>query len=164
MKSPYTLDVETRGDREIVMKRFFDAPRRLVFQAWTRPELLKRWLGVFGGHDLVVCEIDLRVGGAFRYVWRAPDGAEMGLRGVYHEIIAPERIVTIGAFDTPWYPGSETSTVTLAEEGDNTMLTHTVLYDSREARDMVIKSPMAKGVGAGYDALDAVLVSLRTTT
>lgn len=164
MKAPHTLDVTTHGDREIVMTRVFDAPRRLVFQAWTRPELLKRWLGVFGGNELVVCEIDLRVGGALRYVWRSSNGAEMGMRGVYQEIVAPERIVSTNVFDAAWYPGSETNTLTFAEEGGKTTLTNAVLYDSREARDIAIQSSMSKGVGAGYDALDLVLASLRETT
>ena len=154
----HTLRISAEGDRAIVMTRSFDAPRQLVFDAWTRPELLVRWLGVVGGWHLAVCEIDLREGGAFRHVWRGP-GGEMGMRGTYREIVAPERIVSVGAFDEPWYPGSETNTLTLVEKGGETTLTSRVVYDSREARDTVLRSPMEQGVAAGYDRLDEVLAS-----
>lgn len=92
MSSP-TLKVEARGDREIVMTRVFDAPRRLVFDAFTKPELLKRWLTGPPGWTMPVCEIDLRVGGALRYLWRGPAGEEMGMSGVFREITPPDRIV-----------------------------------------------------------------------
>ena len=80
-----TLKVTTPTDREIPMTRVFDAPKRMVFAALTRPELIQRWLGVFGGWSMDVCEVDLKVGGTYRYVWRGPDGAEMGLCGVFRE-------------------------------------------------------------------------------
>ena len=157
----HALELTAEGDREIVMTRSFRAPRQLVFDAWTRPELLRRWLGVVGGWQLAVCEIDLRVGGAFVYLWRGPGGAgQMSLRGTFREIVAPERIVSVGAFDEPWYPGSEINTLTLVEHGGETTLTSRVLYDSREARDMVLRSPMEQGVAAGYDLLDEVLAAL----
>src|SRR6267143_2888304 len=89
------LKITTPSDREIAMTRVFDAPRNLVFDAWTKPELLKRWLGVRAGWSLAVCEIDLRVGGAYRYVWRKDsNGTEMGMRGVYREIVRPDRLVS----------------------------------------------------------------------
>src|SRR5687767_14885563 len=81
-----TLTIEQRGNREIIMTRTFDAPRRLVFEALTRPELLKRWLGVVGDWSMAVWDVDLRVGGTYRYVWHGPDGKEMGMHGVYREI------------------------------------------------------------------------------
>ena len=109
------------------MSRVFDAPRSLVFDAWTKPELLKRWLGVRGGWSMVVCEVDLRVGGAYRFVWRGPDGAEMGMGGVYREIVAPERLVATESFDDPWYPGEAVDTTLLVEEGGKTRATTTVL-------------------------------------
>lgn len=90
--SEKTLELTTRGDREIVMTRVFDAPRRLVFDAFTKPELVKQWLLGPPGWTMPVCEIDLRVGGAYRYVWRAADGQKMGMGGVYREIQAPERL------------------------------------------------------------------------
>ncbi|HSB18670.1 MAG TPA: SRPBCC family protein [Anaeromyxobacteraceae bacterium] len=160
MPSPGTLKITTPSDREVAMTRVFDAPRHLVFEAYTRPELLKRWLGVHGGWSMVVCEIDLRVGGAYRYVWRGPDGSEMGMGGVYREIVPPERIVTTEKFDQSWYPGTAVGTLVLVEHGGRTTLTLTVQYESREARDAVLASPMEQGVAAGFDALAGVLASM----
>ena len=162
MKGTGTLNVTTPSDREIRMMRSFDAPRRLVFDAYTKPELLKRWLGVFGGWSLAVCEVDLKVGGTYRYVWRGPDGAEMGMRGVYREIVVPERIVATESFDEAWYPGEAVGTVTFVEERGRTTLTTTMRYDSKEIRDAVLESPMKDGVTASYDQLDQVLASVAT--
>src|SRR5688500_11319441 len=86
------LKVTTPSDREIALIRTFDAPRQMVFDAYTKPELVRRWLGVFGDWKMTVCEIDLRVGGKYRYVWEG-DGSRMGMGGVYREVTAPERLV-----------------------------------------------------------------------
>ena len=155
-----TLKIVAHGDREIVMTRALSAPRRLVFDAFTKPELLKRWLGHFGGWSMVICEVDLRVGGSYRYVWRGPGGPDMGMRGIYREIVVPERIVATEKFDESWYPGGAVSTFVLVEQAGITKLTHTVLYDSREGRDAVLKSPMETGMSEGYKVLDEVLASL----
>lgn len=155
-----SLQVSTRGDREIVMTRVFDAPRRLVFEAHTRPELVRRWLGVFGGWSMEVCEIDLRVGGTFRYLWRGPGGAQMGMRGVYREIVPDERLVSTEVFDEPWYEGEAVDTLELSEQGGRTTLTLTVVYASKAARDAVLETPMEQGVAAGYDNLAGQLASL----
>ncbi len=160
MQKSGALKVTTAGDRAIVMTRDFDAPRALVFDAYTRPELVKRWLGVQGGWSLAVCEIDLRVGGAYRYVWRHPDQPDMGMRGVYREVVAPERIVATEVFDEPWYPGEAVGTVVLIEHGGKTTLTTTIVYESQEARDAVLRSPMEQGVAASYDRLAEVLQTL----
>jgi len=160
MKSTGTLQVTTPTDREIAMTRVFDAPPRLVYDAWTKPELLKRWLGVFGGWKLAVCEIDLKVGGTYRYVWRGPDGAEMGMRGVYREIVPSERIVCTEVFDQPWYEGEAVDTLVFVEQGGKTTATTTVLYASKAVRDAVLKSPMEHGVAAGYDRLAEILASM----
>lgn len=154
-----TLQIATPSEREIVMSRAFDAPRNLVFDAWTKPELLERWLGVRGGWSMVVCEVDLRVGGAYRFVWRGPDGAEMGMGGVYREIVSPERLVATEAFDDPWYSGEALDTTVLAEEGSKTTATTTVLYESEEIRDAVLESGMARGVAESYDMLAEYLAS-----
>jgi uncharacterized protein YndB with AHSA1/START domain len=159
MKNNGTLKVTTPTDREIAMTRVFDAPRRLVFDAWIKPELVKRWLGVRGGWSLEVCEIDLRPGGAYRYVWRGPDGKEMGMRGVYREIVRPERLVATESFDDPWYPGEALDTTVLVEQGGKTTVTTTVLYQSRKVRDAVLKSPMERGVAESYDKLAELLAS-----
>jgi len=155
-----TLQITTPSEREIVISRVFDAPRSLVFDAWTTPELLKRWLGVRGGWSMVVCEVDLKVGGAYRFVWRGPDGAELGMGGVYREIVAPERIVATESFDDPWYPGEAVDTTVLVEEGGKTTATTTVLYESEEIRDAVLESGMASGVAESYDTLAEYLASI----
>src|SRR5260370_26293698 len=98
MKNTGTLQVTTPSEREVVMTRVFDAPRRLVFDALTKPELFKRWFGP-RGWSLAVCEIDLKVGGAWRSVLRGPGGKELGMRGVYQEIGPPERFVRTESFD-----------------------------------------------------------------
>ncbi len=154
-----TLQVTTPSDREIAMTRVFDAPRRLVWDAHTKPELLKRWLGVHNGWTLAVCDIDLKVGGTYRYVWRGPNRAEMGMGGVFREIAAPERMVATEKFDQSWYPGEAVDTTVLVEQGGKTTLTVTVRYESKEARDGVLKSPMKEGMEAGYDKLAELLAS-----
>jgi uncharacterized protein YndB with AHSA1/START domain len=148
------LKLTTPTDREIVLTRVFDAPRRLVFDAFTRPELLRRWFGP-RGWSLSVCEVDLRLGGAFRFVLRGPGGADLGMRGVYREIVPPERSVHTESFDD--YPGESIVTTALVEQGGQTTLTATVLYPSREVRDAVIKSGMEHGAGESYDKLAELL-------
>lgn len=157
MKTTGSLIVTTPSDREIAMTRVFDAPRRLVFDALTKPELIQRWLGVFGQWSFVVCEVDLRVGGAYRYVWKGPDGVTMGMGGVFREIVKPERLVVTEKFDDPWYAGEAIDTTTFVESDGQTTLTTTVLYVSKEVRDGVLKSPMESGVAKSYDSLAAVL-------
>ena len=148
------LIVTTPTDREIVMTRVFDAPRRLVFDALTKPELLKRWFGP-RGWSLVVCEADLKVGGAWRWVLRGPDGRDMGMRGVYQEIKPPERLVSTESFDD--YPGESLNTLILSEEDGKTTFTITVRYASQEIRDAVIKSGMEHGAAECYDKLAEML-------
>jgi uncharacterized protein YndB with AHSA1/START domain len=154
MKNTGTLKVTTPGDREIVLTRVFDAPRRLVFDAFSRPELLKRWFGP-RGWSLVVCEVDLRVGGGFRFVMRGPDGREMGMRGVYREIVPPERSVHMESFDD--FPGDSQVTAVFTEAGGKTTLTATVLYESQMVRDAVIHSGMEHGAAESYDKLAELL-------
>ena len=103
IKHSGNLSVTTPSDREIAMSRVFDAPRRLVFDAYTKCEYLTRWLGVFGGWSLDVCQIDLRVGGSYRYAWRNTNGTEMGMGGVYQELVIGERIVATEKYDESWY-------------------------------------------------------------
>jgi len=154
-----TLKLTTRGDREIVMSRSFDAPRQLVFDAFTKPELVRRWLLGPGGWTMPVCEIDLRVGGKYRYVWRHEKGHEMGMGGVFREIVVPERLVATEKFDESWYPGEALDTTLFIEQRGKTTITQSVLYDTKEARDAVLKSPMESGVAAGYDRLEKLLVA-----
>lgn len=155
------VKVAARSEREIVIARVFDAPRRLVFDAFSKPELVRQWMLGPPDWSMPVCEIDFRVGGRYRYVWRHASGNEMGVGGVYREILAPERIVATEKFDQPWYPGEAVGTVALTEQGGKTTLTQTILYESREARDVVIKSPMESGLAASYDRLENLAASLQ---
>ena len=155
-----TLKLTTPSDREIAMTRVFDAPRQLVFDAHTKPDLDRQWLLGPPGWSMPVCEMDVRVGGTYRWLWRHDtNGTEMGMGGVYREIVAPERLVTTERFDEAWYPGEALNTLVLIEQGGRTTLTQTMRYESRDARDAVIKSNMEKGVAASYDRLADLLAS-----
>jgi uncharacterized protein YndB with AHSA1/START domain len=162
MKNAAKLQITTPSDRELAMIRSFDAPRDLVWDAWTKPELLKQWLGVRGGWTFAVCEVDLKVGGKYRYVWRGPSGAEMGMGGVFREVAKPERLVATEKFDESWYEGDAMDTTTFVERGGKTTVTTTVRYASKAVRDAVLKSPMESGVAESYNKLDEVLVSRPT--
>lgn len=157
MTNAGTLKLTTRGDRELVMTRVFDAPRALVFDAFTKPELIRQWLLGPPGWTMPVCEVDLRVGGHYRYVWRHASGTDMGMGGIYREIVVPARIVSTEKFDESWYPGEAVGTVALVERGGKTTLTHSILYESPEALQTVLRSPMESGVAAGYDRLAELL-------
>jgi uncharacterized protein YndB with AHSA1/START domain len=157
MRNSETFKISTRGDRELVMTREFDAPRHLVFDAFTKPELIRRWLLGPDGWSMPVCEIDLRVGGSYRYVWRHASGNEMGMGGVFREIVPPERIVSTEKFDHAWYPGEAVGTIVLTEHAGKTTLTQIVAYQSAEALQEVLKSPMESGVAAGYNRLEQML-------
>jgi len=156
MKNTGTLKVTTPTDREIVLTRVFDAPRDLVFDAFSNPELLKRWFGP-RGWSMPVCEVDLKVGGGFRFVLRGPDGKDMGVRGVYQEITPPARSVHMESFDD--YPGESQVTAVFVEEEGKTTLTATVRYPSKEVRDIVLKSGMEHGAAESYDKLAELLAS-----
>jgi uncharacterized protein YndB with AHSA1/START domain len=159
MMSPGKLQITTPSECEIAMTRNFDAPRRLVFDALTKPDLVKRWMLGPPGWTMPVCEIDLRVGGAYRFVWRNSDGTEMGMGGIHREIVVPEKLVVTEKFDQAWYTGEALVTNSLVERDGKTTLTLTVRYESRETRDFVLKSPMETGVAAGYDRLEELLAA-----
>ena len=160
MKSVEGLKLTIRGERAIVMTRDLNAPRRLIFDAFTKPDLVKRWLLGPPGWSMPVCEIDLRVGGTYRYVWLSTDGRQMGMGGVYRAIAVPERLVATERFDEAWYPREAIGTLVLSEQGGMTTITQTIVYQSREGRDAVLKSGMEKGVAASYDRLAEFLMSL----
>lgn len=158
-ETKHELKVMTPTDREIVMTRVFDAPRELVFDAFTKPEIVKRWLLAPDGWSLAVCDIALRVGGAFRYVWRnGADEQEFVVSGIYTEITRPARVVHTERFDDPDYPGDWLETWAFDERDGLTTLTMTLAYESTEARNRAFESGMAEGIGGCYDRLDAVLV------
>lgn len=144
------LTLTTAGEREIVLTRVFDAPRRLVFEAMTNPEHLKHWFGPHGW-TLEVSEVDLRPGGAWRSVLRGPDGSKMGMSGVYREIVPPEHVVSTESFDD--YPGESLNTLTFVEQDGKTTYMNRILYPSREIRDAVVQSGMERGAGQSFDRL-----------
>jgi uncharacterized protein YndB with AHSA1/START domain len=148
--------VTTPSDQEIVLTRSFDAPRRLIFAAFTRPELLTRWYGARGWH-LVSCELDLRVGGAYRFVSEGPDGERMAQSGVYRAVEPDARLVLTEVFDDQSDPGETVITHQFAERAGRTDLTSTLRYATREGRDRVLRYPMARGVEEGFDRLDHLL-------
>jgi uncharacterized protein YndB with AHSA1/START domain len=162
MMNAGTLKVTTPSDLEIAMTRVFDAPRRLVFDALTKPELVRQWLLGPPGWTMPVCEIDLRVGGAYRYVWRHANGREMGMGGVFREIVPQERIICTELFDEAWYAGEALVTNVLVEQGGKTTLILTSRFGSRETRDAVLKSGMESGVAVSYDRLEQLLASRGT--
>lgn len=158
-RNPGTLRLTTPSDREITMARKFAAPRERIFAAFTEPELLKRWLFGKPGGTLAVCEVATKPGDTFRYVWRDPDGSQIGMSGLCLEFQPPHRIVATEKFDEPWYPGEATGTITITEEGGVTTLTQTICYDSQAARDMALSTQMEHAVALGYDRLAELLKS-----
>jgi uncharacterized protein YndB with AHSA1/START domain len=152
------VSVSAEGETSILITRTFNAPRELVFDAHTKCELVKRWMLGPEGWTMPVCEIDLRVGGKYRYVWkRESTGHEMEMGGEYREIERPERLAATEKFDDPWYEDEAFSTLTLAESDGKTLLRNMVTYSSREARDGVLKSPMEEGIEVGYNRLESIL-------
>jgi uncharacterized protein YndB with AHSA1/START domain len=157
---PHRLTVSTPSDNELRLTRSFDAARSLVYDCWTKPELVRRWMTGPDGWSFVVCEIDLRVGGRYRYVWRNLDGRDMGMGGVYRDIVATRRLVSAELFDEDWTGGETLCTVDFSEQAAVTTVTTTVLYSSRQARDGAMQSGMEDGMAAGFDRLDAYFASL----
>ena len=156
-----TFKVSTPSDTDIHMTRLFDAPRQLVFEAMTKPEHVRRWWGCISeGHSVTVCEIDLRVGGAWRFVHRGPEGEYPAFYGVYKEINAPERLVYTEIFE-PYPDNGSLVTQVLTEENGKTRLDLTARYESLAVRDMVIKTGMEKGAAISYDRLDDLVIELQ---
>ena len=155
-----TFKVTTPSDREIVLTRLFDAPRQLVYEAMTKPEHIRKWWGSLDDrYSVIVCEVDLRVGGAWRYVGRGPKG-EFAFHGVYREIDAPGRVVFTEIFE-PFPDVGSLVTSTLTEEGGKTRLTVTAEYPSSEVRDQVLATGMARGAALSYDRLEDLVTELQ---
>ena len=151
------------SDLEVAFTRTFDAPAQLVFDAFTRPEHIVRWLGR-PGDKMTICEVDLRVGGKWRYFWQLREGGEMGISGEFREINAPHRIVSTEAFDEPYFEvmGAGTlNTMTFVERDGKTTPTQTTLYRSREARDAAVQTGMEGGLEEGFKQLAELLRELQ---
>lgn len=154
-----TFKVTASGDREIHLTRVFDAPRHLVFEAMTKPEHIRRWWGQLGdGYSVPICEVDLRPGGAWRFVNRHPRG-EVAFRGKYLEITPPDRLVFTETMEPHPEPGSEVEAV-FSDENGKTRLRVKCTYPSAEIRDMVMQSGMERGAAISYDNLEAVAQEL----
>lgn len=147
-----TTTFTTPTDEEVVMTRVFRAPRTLVWDAWTSPEHVPNWLLGPEGWTMAVCEIDLRPGGAWRYVWGSKsDGSKLEMRGAYQEIEPPERLVSTESWGGDW---PETlNTLTLVEEAGRTTFTLTIRYPSQGARDAALETGMKDGVDVSFDRL-----------
>ena len=154
-----SLEITTPSEEEIRITRSFDAPRMMVWDAYTRPELLKRWLGAMPGWSWAECEMDVRVGGKYRWVWRGPEGVELGLGGVYREVLPGERLVSTERYDQQWYEGDAVGTVEFREANGRTTLVTTLRYASKAVRDAVLQSPATSGMESGYALLDELLAS-----
>jgi|ERR1700683_477386 len=153
-----TLKVTTPSDLEIVMRRVFNAPRRLVFEAFTKPEFLKRWLLGPPGWEMVVCEVAAKAGDRYRYEWRNASGTQFGTGGECREFTPPERIVCTEAMEG--WPGESLVTTAFTEDAGKTTMTLTMRFESREKRDTALKSGMEKGVAASYDRLEELLPAI----
>jgi uncharacterized protein YndB with AHSA1/START domain len=155
-----SFTVTTPSDCEIRLTRLFDAPRYLVFEAMTRPQHIKRWWGCLGeGYSVPVCEVDFRVGGAWRFVNRHPKG-EAVFYGEYREITPPSRLVFTEIFE-PFPDSVSVVTTEFTEAGGKTRMTATVRYPSQEVRDMVLGTGMARGAGISYDRLEDLIAELQ---
>ena len=156
---PKPVDVSTPSDREIRVARAFDAPAKLVWDCHTKPELIRRWMLGPPGWSMPVCEVDLTVGGAYRYRWRSDaDGTEFGSSGVHTDIVPFEKIVTTERMEG--FDGEAVNTLVFEESGGRTTATITMLFASKEARDGALQSGMSDGMAMGYDRMDDILAEL----
>lgn len=153
------VKVASHGERAILITRSFNAPRSLVFDAMSKPDMVKHWLHGPPGWTMSTCSMDQHAGGTYRWAWTNADGREMGMDGRIIEITPPERLVTTEKFDDAWYEGEATNTLTLTEENGVTLMLLVVEYESTKARDVVLAGPMSTGLDASYDHLDNYLAS-----
>ena len=156
----HTLSLTPQGDHEIVMSRQFRAPAALVYDAYTKPDLMKRWFGGPPGWSLTLCEIDLRIGGTYHFGMSGPDGAVMGMGGVYKDLDRPLLMVNTERFDPPFGETEQLITSVLSEKDGLTTFTATIWYETKQARDGMLGS-MGAGIGHGYDRLEDLLGELQ---
>ena len=160
VKDIASMTLTLPSNREFALTRVFEAPRRLVFEAWTKPEHVQRWYGC-EAYTLSICEIDLRVGGAYRYTMRAPDGVDRTMHGVYREIAPPERLVYTEGYVTKGFTSNDALvSVTFVEHAGRTTLTSTVLHQSMADRDAHLGSGVERGAAETLDRLAAHLATM----
>ena len=158
-RNSQSAQVTLPTDEQILITREFDAPKELVYEAWTTPEHVRRWWTAKRG-EVTVCEIDLREGGEWRYVMVTPDGMEVGFHGEYREIVPNERIVSTEVYEG--FPDAEAvNTLTLTERDGRTTLEVLVQHKTKEHRDGHIDSGMEAGMQDAFDLLEDVARSLR---
>ncbi len=148
----------TPTDREVVITRVVDAPRRIVFDAWTNPRHVPQWMIGPAGWTMPVCEIDLRPGGSWHFVWRKADGSEMAMSGAYREVSPPERLVSTERWGPEW---PETiNTLVLTESDGQTTVTLAITYPNRDARDAALQTGMKDGMEQSFARLDELVRTL----
>lgn len=155
-KTVGALSASLPSDREIQLTRSFAAPRQLVWDAHTKPALLRRWLLGPPGWTMPVCEVNLRVGGKYRYEWHQDKGKAMALTGIFREIEAPRHLADTQMFDDNWTQGPYDTSMQFEEVNGRTELTLTILYVSKEARDIALATPMLEGMEAGYQRMETL--------
>ena len=160
MSTKEKLQVSLPNDTDVVVTRSFAAPRALIFDCHTKPELVKRWLTGPDGWSLPVCEIDLRPGGKFRYVWRKPDTPDLHMSGEFREIDRPNRIVHVERFDEDWAHGEQSVVTTVFEEkAGRTHMTMTIRFASKEVREAATATGMTDGMNMSYDRLEDTILA-----
>ena len=159
MPSTHPLDVSASGERAILVRREFDAPPALVYQAYTKPEYVQRWLGVFGDWRWAGCEMDVRVGGTFRWTWAGGDGGPFTIAGAFLEVAPGKRLVMTQTYEGMEDYGEMLVTVTFATTDRGTLIEELVEYPTQEARDADI-TQMPSGLEPGFKNLDALLATL----
>ena len=157
---PNPVEIDTPTDREVRMRRAFDAPPALVFDAHTVPALLRRWYGP-PGWEMTVCDIDLKPGGKFCYVTKQPSGREIGQFGTFREVSRPRLVVHTENWED-WNPGEVLVTADFAADGEGTLLSVATLFPSKDIRDQLIAHGMTDGAEAAYRKLDALLSDHQT--
>ena len=155
MTNAGALDITTPTDLEILTTRVFDAPRRLVFEAWTNPEYLPHWMLGPDGWTMTACDVDLRRGGTWHFAWRHTDGREMSMHGVYREVVPPERLVFTEVWGGNWPETLNTNVLT--EANGKTTMKASMRYPTKDARDTALKSGMKDGMAISSNRLAALL-------
>jgi uncharacterized protein YndB with AHSA1/START domain len=159
-RNDLALSITTPSDREIVLTRTFKAPRTLVWDAVTKAEHVRRWYGC-AAFTFTTCEIDLRVGGSYRYTMRTADGVEHTMTGIYREIVQPERIVHTERYETTGFTSPDALvTMTLTEQNGRTRMQSVILHPNKDSRDGHLNSGMENGARETFDRLEALLATL----
>jgi uncharacterized protein YndB with AHSA1/START domain len=156
VKTVGRLNAALPSDREVRLTRTFNAPRQMVWDAHTKPDLIRRWLLGPPGWTMPVCDVDLRVGGTFRYEWHGEGDKAMALSGTYRAVDEPGHIADTQIFDDNWTNGPADTDMVLTEKDGVTEMTLTIVYATQQTRDLVVSSPMMDGMEAGYARLDGI--------